>query len=58
MPTKKMQKSDNELHAIMDKDWKKAREKLVSKMLTKDEHGNTVNKQYSELSSKEIGLIA
>ncbi len=42
----------------MDKDWKKAREKLVSKMLTKDEHGNTVNKQYSELSSKEIGLIA
>ncbi len=34
MPPQNMKKTDKELFQIIDKDWKKARESLVGKLLT------------------------
>lgn len=36
---------------------KKAREKIVSKLLMKDEYGNEIKKEYKDLTSKELHTI-
>lgn len=58
MPPQNMKKSDKELFESIDRDWKDAREKLVSKLLTQDEFGSTIEKNYNELSSLELSTIS
>ena len=42
MPTSDLQRPDYEIHQIIDKPLKKAREGLLGKMLTEDPYGNKV----------------
>jgi hypothetical protein len=37
---------------------KRARERLVSKFLINDEHGNRIEKDYKDLTSKELNTIS
>eukprot|EP00349_Pseudokeronopsis_sp_Brazil_P009869 CAMPEP_0202978412 /NCGR_PEP_ID=MMETSP1396-20130829/84843_1 /ASSEMBLY_ACC=CAM_ASM_000872 /TAXON_ID= /ORGANISM="Pseudokeronopsis sp., Strain Brazil" /LENGTH=159 /DNA_ID=CAMNT_0049717371 /DNA_START=1160 /DNA_END=1639 /DNA_ORIENTATION=- len=53
-----MRKTDKELHKIVNKDYKVAREKLVAKLLSEDEYGNKINKNYEELTSRELRTIS
>ena len=56
-PPKSLQKSDQELHAQIDAPMKRAREKIVSKLLIADEYGNQIDKEYKDLSSKELHTL-
>lgn len=59
LPSKGLQKSDQELHAVVDKDLRRAREKIVAKLLPKDEFGNnSFDLEYKDLSSSDLGRIA
>ena len=40
LPTQNLNKSDQQIQAQIDKDLKKAREGIVSKLLANDEFGN------------------
>ena len=42
LPTSDLQRPDYEIHQIIDKPLKKAREGLLGKMLTEDPYGNKV----------------
>ena len=58
MPTADLKRPDSEIHAIIDKPLKKARENLVGKMLSQDPYGNPVEpKSYSNLTTAELGLL-
>lgn len=58
MPSKGLQKSDQELFAKVDKDFKRGREKIVSKLLSTDEFGNkSVEREYKDLSTNDIARI-
>lgn len=46
------------MFAEYDKPLKAARERLVAQLLTADEHGNPIKKQYKDLNSKELAIIA
>jgi hypothetical protein len=52
-----MKKPDDELHAAYDKPLKEARERLVAKFLATDESGNKIDKEYKDLSSRELHVI-
>ena len=41
----------------MDKPIKRARERLVSRLLAADEHGNKIDKEYKDLTSKELNTL-
>jgi hypothetical protein len=56
-PPKSLQKTDQELHAEIDAPMKRAREKIVSKLLIADEYGNQIDKEYKDLSSKELHTL-
>lgn len=56
-PPKSLQKPDDQLHAIIDAPMKRAREKIVSKLLIADEYGNQIDKEYKDLSSKELHTL-
>ena len=58
LPPANLRKSDSELHAEYDKSYKNARERLVAKFLVADEHGNAINKEYKDLTSRELGVIS
>lgn len=59
LPPKSLQKPDAQLHKIIDRDLKRAREKLVSKLLTQDEFGNELRaREYSDLSTRDLSRIA
>lgn len=59
LPPKALQKSDAELHKIVDRDLKKAREALLGKLLTQDEFGNEVSaKGYNDLTTRDLSRIA
>jgi len=53
-----LRKSDFELHAQYDKSIKAARERLVAKLLVVDEYGNKIDKEYKDLSSRELHIIS
>ena len=58
LPTPDLKKSDGTLFAQYDKNLKKARESIVSKMLTKDQFGNNhPTKKYAELNSDELHML-
>ena len=57
LPPAHLKKSDSELFEQYDKPMKKAREKIVSKLLMKDEYGNEIKKEYKDLTSKELHTI-
>jgi len=55
LPNAAIKKPDHILHEEIDTPLKAAREKLAAKLLTADEHGNTIeNKEYAHLTSKEL----
>lgn len=56
-PPKSLQKTDQELQAEIDAPMRRAREKIVSKMLISDEFGNQIDKDYKDLSSKELHTL-
>jgi hypothetical protein len=56
-PPAHLKKSDSELFEELDKPVKRAREKLVSKFLVADEHGNKIEKNYKDLTSKELNTL-
>lgn len=59
LPPKGLQKSDMELNKIIDKDFKMARQKMVAKLLTKDEFGNEITaKEYHDLTTRDLARIA
>lgn len=58
MPPANLKKTEQELFAELDRPLKDAREKLVAKLLSTDEHGNPINKNYNDLTSKELGIIS
>ncbi|CDW84758.1 UNKNOWN [Stylonychia lemnae] len=53
-----LRKSDFELHAEYDRSLKAARERLVSKLLVADEYGNKINKEYKDMTSRELHIIS
>lgn len=57
LPPASLRKPDQELHQEYDIPLREAREKIVSKILATDEYGNPVNKQYKDLSSRELSII-
>lgn len=57
LPPANLRRSDAELHAEYDKSYKNARERLVAKFLVADEYGNPINKEYKDLTSRELGVI-
>lgn len=55
LPPESMKKPDKQIFAIIDKQLKSARERLVSKFLVADQFGNSIeNKDYSSLTSLEL----
>jgi len=59
VPSKSMQKADDELFEVVDRRLKRAREQLVAKMLVHDEFGTGApKKKYEHLTTKELGSIA
>ena len=58
LPTVDLQKSDATLHAKYDKGLQRAREAILSKMLTKDQFGNDQpSKKYADLTSAELHTL-
>ena len=57
-PPEQLRKSDKEIFADIDRSYKKARESLVSKFLVADEFGNPIEKEYKDLTSKELHNLA
>lgn len=58
MPPANLKKTEQELFAEYDKPLKAARERLVAQLLTADEHGNPIKKQYKDLTSRELSVIS
>jgi len=53
-PTASLKKSDQELNSQIDAPMRIAREKLASKLLIADEFGNPIDKEYKDLTSREL----
>ena len=53
-PPANLRKSDQELAAEVDAPLKRARERLASRLLIADEFGNAIEKEYKDLTSKEL----
>ena len=59
MPPKGLAKSDQELHAKIDKDLQTAREKIVAGLLSTDEFGNSSpHREYKDLTTPDLSRIA
>lgn len=56
-PPAHLKKTDNEIFAQINKPIKRARERLVSRLLTVDEHGNKIEKDYKDLTTKELNTL-
>lgn len=56
-PPAHLKKVDSEIFATLDKPIKRARERLVSKLLSTDEYGNKIDKKYKDLTSKELNTL-
>ena len=56
-PPKNLQKSDQELYSEIDAPLKRAREKLTARMLIQDEYGNPIDKEYKDLTSRELHTL-
>lgn len=56
-PPAHLKKTDQELFEEVDKPVRLAREKLVSRLLLADEHGNVIEKNYKDLTSRELSII-
>lgn len=56
-PPAHLKKPDSELFAQIDKPIKEARQKLVSRLLSADEFGNKIEKNYKDITSKELNTL-
>jgi hypothetical protein len=56
-PPKSLQKVDEDLFAQIDGPMRRAREKIVSKLLIADEYGNQIDKEYKDLCSRELHTL-
>lgn len=56
-PPANLKKPDHELHDLVDKPLKVARQRLVSKLLVSDEYGNPIDKEYKDLTSRELHTL-
>lgn len=59
LPPKNLQKSDSQLHSLIEAKFKKARESIVSQFLIKDEFRKTAaKKNYDDLTTNELTRIS
>jgi len=57
-PPANLKKTEQDLFQQYDKPLKAARERLVAQLLTADEHGNPIKKNYTDLTSRDLSVIA
>ena len=58
IPPASLQKTDQELHALLDKPQRQAREKLAAKLLLQDEFGTPIeSKHYKDLTGRELHAL-
>jgi hypothetical protein len=56
-PPSNLKKSDQEIHAEIDAPLRRAREKLAARLLIQDEYGNAIDKEYKDLTSRELHTL-